>query len=47
MDYPNCQNHCLIRRGDRISTDVKLGRDGVPCGKPMVALPGKFGVYLR
>lgn len=48
MDYPKCQNHYSIRRGDRIGTDVVCsGKDGVPCGKPMLAVAGRFGVYLR
>ena len=48
MDYPTCQNHYSIRRGDRVGTDVKCpGKDGAPCGKPMVAVSGKFGVYLK
>ena len=48
MDYPKCQHHYSIRRGDRIGTDVVCpGKDGVACGKPMVATLGRFGVYLR
>ncbi len=48
MDYPKCQNRYSVRRGDRINTDVVCsGKDGVPCGKVMVAMQGKFGVYLR
>lgn len=48
MDYPKCQNHYSIRRGERISTDVVCpGKDGAACGKQMVAILGRFGVYLR
>lgn len=48
MDYPRCQNPYSIRRGDRIGTDVVCpGKDDIPCGKPMVATLGRFGVYLR
>lgn len=48
MDYPKCQNRYSIRRGDRIGTDVVCsGKDGVPCGKSMVATLGRFGVCLR
>lgn len=47
-DYPKCQNHYSIKRGERIGTDVICsGKDGVPCGEPMVATVGKFGVYLK
>jgi hypothetical protein len=43
-DYPKCQNHYSIRRGDRIGTDDNgPGKDSVACGKPMVAVSGKFG----
>ncbi len=49
MDYPKCQ--CkpeFIRRGERIWTDaICPGGNGTPCGKPMVAVQGRFGVYLR
>jgi hypothetical protein len=48
-NYPRCQ--CkpeFVRRGERILTDATCpGKDGVPCGKPMVATQGRFGVYLR
>ena len=48
-EYPRCQ--CkpeFIRRGERILTDATCpGKDGVLCGKPMVATQGRFGVYLR
>ena len=48
MKYPECENHYSISRGDRIATDVVCsGKDGVPCGRPMVATLGRFGVYLR
>jgi hypothetical protein len=49
MDYPKCRcEPQFIRRGDRILTDaVCPGKDGVACGKPMVATLGRFGVYLR
>jgi hypothetical protein len=47
-DYPKCQNHYSIRRGESIGTDVVCpGKEGVACGKPMVATLGRFGVYLR
>lgn len=48
MRYPKCQNHYSVRHGDPIGTDVVCpGKDGVPCGKAMVATLGRFGVYLR
>jgi hypothetical protein len=47
-NYPNCKESFSIRRGDRIGTDVVCsGKDDIPCGKPMVATLGRFGVYLR
>jgi hypothetical protein len=48
MNYPKCKNHYSIRRGERIGTDVVCsGKDGVACGRLMVAVSGRFGVYLR
>ena len=48
MNHPKCQNHYSIRRGEQLGTDVVCsGKDGVACGKPMVAVFGKFGVYLK
>ena len=49
MDYPKCQ--CkpeFILRGERIPTDaICPGKDNVPCGKPMYATNGRYGVYLK
>jgi len=39
-DGPTCKS---IGWGERVGTDVKCAA----CGKPMVALRGRFGVYLR
>jgi ssDNA-binding Zn-finger/Zn-ribbon topoisomerase 1 len=48
MDYPKCNNRYPIRRGDRIVTDVICpGKDGVACEKPMIAVLGPYGVYLK
>ena len=48
MDYPKCDNRYPIRRGDSIVTDVTcMGKTGVSCEKSMVAVLGRFGVYLK
>ena len=48
MDYPKCDNRYPVRRGDKIGTDVICpGKDGIPCGKSMIAVLGRFGVYLK
>jgi len=47
-NYPHCRESFSIGRGDCIGTDVICpGKDGVACGKVMVAMQGRFGVYLR
>lgn len=47
--YPDCEEKPqTIRRDDRVSTDAKCpGRDGNICGQTMVALRGRYGVYLK
>jgi len=48
MDYPKCDSCYSIRRGDKIGTDVICaGKAGVACGRSMVAVLGRFGVYLK
>lgn len=47
-EYPKCQERYSIARGDQIGTDVKCpGAEGMPCHKAMVAVRGRYGVYLR
>jgi hypothetical protein len=48
MDYPKCDKHYSIRRGDKIGTDVVCpGKAGAACGQQMIAVLGRFGVYLK
>lgn len=46
--FPACEYKYPIRGVEQIRTDVKCaGRDGTPCGHWMVAVRGRYGVYLR
>jgi len=46
--YPDCQIHYPIRRGEQVGTDVKCqGREGVACDQMMVAVRGRYGIYLK
>lgn len=48
--YPKCEGATSKSIGwrDRIGVDVKCpGKDGMDCSKPMVAVRGRYGVYLK
>lgn len=46
--FPNCSERMAIRRGDQVHTDVRCpGSEGASCNQMMVAVNGKFGVYLK
>jgi len=47
-EYPACNIHYSILKGERIKTDVKcIGKDGVACDQTMFAVRGRYGVYLK
>ncbi len=48
QEYPKCNIHFGIAKGERIRTDAQCpGKDGVPCSQRMFAVRGRYGVYLK
>lgn len=48
QEYPRCNVHYRIDRGEQIRTDAKCpGKDGGTCNQTLFAVRGRYGVYLK